>query len=375
MFRLTYRDKYDKDHSRTEYFDDIKDIGQALINLVDNEKEEQSAMNWCGRAHWGDKVVRQQFGYKLECFNEEQLKADIQAVADEISKHCGVANSFVGWDNDALTWDFNIGATYMKFHDNYGYYMTVNTYDVNGSPKNVWEFTSKNKKNFIEECVKALTKYGNKQVKNMNTNKRSVVETNNNQNKGIYKLVIHKVMNSEPIISKEYSDDRHGLHSIHCDIISFAKHNNIPMEYSDMLLDKVDTLKKGNYEQLIVGYFTVSMSRTEGKTINKNTLTAKEVVNAIKKADADGKEWHGRIYEDNCWWADLESNPNGQIVFWVGFEDKRSGKSKASIVTLAYLNNKGDLRYCTDGIQIKQAVWNKIQSVAKALIKENILNI
>lgn len=274
MFKLTYRPKHDRDHAVTEYFNDIKSLGQALINIVDNEKEEQSAMDWCGRAHWGDKVVRQQFGYKIECFNEEKLKADIQAVANEISKHCGVANSFVGWDNDSLTWDFNVDLTYMKFHDNYGYYMTINLYDINGTPKNVWEFTSKQKEQFIKECIKALTKYGNNNAKNISTNK---------------------------------------------------------------------------------------------------TLTAKEVVNAIKKAEADGKEWHGRVYEDNCWWADIERHPYGQIRFWVGFEDKRSGKSRASIVTLAYLNNNGDLRYCTDGIQIKQVVWNKIQSTAKALIKAGIL--
>lgn len=276
MFRLTYREPHDRDHSEVEYFDDIKDLGQALINIVDNEKEENSAMEWCGRAHWGDKVVRQQFGYKIECFNEEKLKADIQAVANEISKHCGVANSFVGWDNDSLTWDFNVDLTYMKFHDNYGYYMTINLYDINGTPKNVWEFTSKQKEQFIKECIKALTKYGNNNAKNISTNK---------------------------------------------------------------------------------------------------TLTAKEVVNAIKKAEADGKEWHGRVYEDNCWWADIERHPYGQIRFWVGFEDKRSGKSRASIVTLAYLNNNGDLRYCTDGIQIKQVVWNKIQSTAKALIKAGILKL
>ena len=173
MFRLTYRDPHNRDNSRVEYFDDIKSLGQALLNIVDNEKEGQSAMNWCGRAHWGDKVVRQQFGYKIECFNEEALKADIQAVADEISKRCGIDNSFVGWDNDSLTWDFNVGVTYMKFHDNYGYYMTINPYDVNGSPKNVWEFTSKKKEQFIKECIKVLTKYGNNNVKSVSTNKRS----------------------------------------------------------------------------------------------------------------------------------------------------------------------------------------------------------
>jgi hypothetical protein len=147
MFRLTYRDPHDRDHSKVEYFDDIKNLGQALINIVDNEKEENSAMEWCGRAHWGDKVVRQQFGYKIECFNEEKLKTDIQAVANEISKHCGVANSFVGWDNDSLTWDFNVDLTYMKFHDNYGYHMTINIYDINGTPKNVWELHQSKRSN------------------------------------------------------------------------------------------------------------------------------------------------------------------------------------------------------------------------------------
>lgn len=165
MFRLTYRDPHDRDHSRIEYFDDIKSLGQALINIVDNEKEENSAMDWCSRAHWGDKVVRQQFGYKIECFNEEKLKADIQAVADEISKHCGVANSFVGWDNDALTWDFNLGTTYMKFHDQYGYHMSIEDYNKDGSNKHIGEFTSKDKQQFIDSCVKLLTEYDAEQTK------------------------------------------------------------------------------------------------------------------------------------------------------------------------------------------------------------------
>lgn len=191
----------------------------------------------------------------------------------------------------------------------------------------------------------------------------------------MYKLVIYRVMKNEPFISKEYGEDKHALHSLHCDIISFARYNKIPMEYSDILLDKADNLKVGDYENLVIGNFTVGICRTENKTMCKNTLTAKEIVCNIKKAEFNGKEWHGRIYEDNCWWADIERHPYGQVRFWVGFEDKRSGRSRASIVTLAYLNNKGDLQYCTDGIQIKQVVWNKIQSTAKALIKAGILKI
>ena len=192
----------------------------------------------------------------------------------------------------------------------------------------------------------------------------------------MYKLEIYKIMNTKAILSKEYTDDKHGLHSFHSDIISFARNNKIPMEYSDMLLDKIDKLNNGDFESIRLGEFALKFLRTEDKSIDtsyKKALTAKEVVNSIKKAEADRKEWHGRVYEDNCWWADVERHPYGQIRFWVGFEDKRSGKSRASIVTLAYLNNNGELRYCTDGIQIKQVVWNKIQSTAKALIKAGIL--
>ena len=164
MFRLTYRDRKSDSTvgSTVEYFDDIKSLGQALINIVDNEKEEQSAMNWCGRAHWGDKVVRYQFGYKIECFNEEELKRQVQAVANEISEHCGIVNNFIGWDNNALTWDFNLDLTYMKYHDNYGYCMIINCYD-GSTTKEVWNFTSKDKKKFIEECIKALSKYKSNQ--------------------------------------------------------------------------------------------------------------------------------------------------------------------------------------------------------------------
>lgn len=127
---------------------------------------------------------------------------------------------------------------------------------------------------------------------------------NNNQNKNLYKLEIHKVMGKE-MLNKKYKDDRQGLHSLHCDIISFAKSNNIPMKYSDILLDKTDNLNPGDYEVLRIAEFMVRISRT------LRALTAKEVVAQIKKAETNRQEWNGRIYEDNCWWADVERHPYG----------------------------------------------------------------
>lgn len=287
MFKLTYRDPHDRDHSKVEYFDDIKSLGQALINIVDNEKEEQSAMEWCGRAHWGDKVVRQQFGYKIECFSEEKLKNKVEQVVKELCDNINkaynakVGYSYVGWDNDALTWDLNLFTSWVKYRDDYGYYIVINDDNYPNGMTELFSCTDKNVNNFLTKTQKGI---------------------------------------------------------------------------EDILINR-----------------GLVKSRKNGSGTSK--MSAQDVVNNIKKAEADGKEWHGRIYEDNCWWADVERHPYGQLRFWVGFEDKRSGRSRASIVTLAYLNDKGDLRYCTDGIQIKQVVWNKIQSTAKALIKAGILKL
>ncbi len=179
-------------------------------------------------------------------------------------------------------------------------------------------------------------------------------------------------INTHQSVSREYENTRKGIHEIHGDIVTFAKRNNIPMDASDMLLDVADSLQEKDTVVKRISNFMFKLAKTSE---SKNFTKTKDVVNMIKKTNESKTEWHGRIYDDGCWWADIERHPYGQIRFWVGFEDKRNGNSKASIVTLAYLNNQGELRYCTDGIQIKQVVWNKIQSVAKALIKENLLEI
>lgn len=283
MFRLTYRNRK-TDCIEIEYFYDIKGLGQALINIVDDEKEEKSAMDWCSRAHWGDKVVRHQFGYKIDCFNETELKNKVEQVIKELCNdinkkyNAKVGYSYVGWDNDALTWDLNLFTSWIKYRDDFGYYIVINDY-CNDEMTELFSCTDRDVNEFLTKTQKGI---------------------------------------------------------------------------EDIL---------------------VSRGLVKSRKNVTSKLSAQDVVNNIKKAEATGKEWHGRIYEDNCWWADIEKSVYGQIRFWVGFEDKRSGRSNASIVTLAYLNDKGDLRYCTDGIQIKQVVWNKIQSTAKALIKAGILKL
>ena len=174
MFKLTYRIDGDKNTSLVEYFDDIKSLGQALIHLVNNEKEEQSAMNWCGRAHWGDKVVRYQFGYKIECFNETELKNSVEAVVKEICSRLGITYNFVGWDNDALTWDIGVGTSWIKFNDNYGYYIVINkeAHDTHELTE-MFSTTNKDKKKFIADSVAGIEKAFKSQLKQTANNSNS----------------------------------------------------------------------------------------------------------------------------------------------------------------------------------------------------------
>lgn len=213
MFKLTYRPKHDRDHAVTEYFDDIKSLGQALINIVNNEKEENSAMDWCERANWGDKVVRQQFGYKIECFNEEELKNNIEeTVVKPICKHFNIGYSFTGWDNDAMTWDLDADLSWIKFHDNYGYYFVMNKDNYPNGNTEIFSTTNKDKNKFISDVIVGLEKVIRNQMK-----KTSKTETawhkmySNGTNKKIEPndFIKYYYRNDKCRINVTYTDWRH----------------------------------------------------------------------------------------------------------------------------------------------------------------------
>jgi hypothetical protein len=81
-----------------------------------------------------------------------------------------------------------------------------------------------------------------------------------------------------------------------------------------------------------------------------------------------------RIYEDNCWWLDIERTYNRNYRVWVGFEDKRTGKTRGSLVSL-WSTYTSEIRYSTDGIVLKKSVEDKLISTVRFLIKNGILNI
>lgn len=160
MFKLTYK-QYGT--QLVSYFDDIKSIGQALINIVNDEKEENAAMKWCGNAHIGDSIVRQKYKYKIECFSEEALKKYIEdSVLKPIKDRIyDIGFEFIGWDNDALTWDIDLKAdikdiSFFKFHDNYGYYLCINEDKGSEGCEELASVSDKNKEKFIKRATDTI---------------------------------------------------------------------------------------------------------------------------------------------------------------------------------------------------------------------------
>ncbi len=165
MFRVTYRPKNDRDHSRTELFNDTKDLGQFILNLTDNEKEANSAMKWCSEASFGSKITRQP-NYKIECFNEDALAKDIEnKVVRKICDYLGIGYNFIGYDNDALTWDIGAGTSWIKYHEDYGYYIVINRVESDGTCNELFSTTNKSSQQFITDAVVGTEKAMKKQLK------------------------------------------------------------------------------------------------------------------------------------------------------------------------------------------------------------------
>lgn len=110
--------------------------------------------------------------------------------------------------------------------------------------------------------------------------------------------------------------------------------------------------------------------KKSGNVVYVTTTPNKEIIAAIKNAISAKMEWHGRIYDDGCWWIDLERHPYGQVRFWVGYEDKRSGNGNGSLYNIH--RYEGNIRTSCE-FTVKKAVANKIESVFKALEKNHIL--
>lgn len=306
MFRIDYEIKGQL--QQPIFSSDIKDVGQILINIANDEQAENEAMEWCGQANWGDNFVNQKYRFSIKCVYDEKhvLKPGtpgsklnrssnkfmdeefLQKIANVISKKTGCSNNYAGCDNDSLTWDFDCGLSYMKNNNGNGMYFAI----VSKYGKEIETILDTDVDRFIERVVKGLKNYI-KLLKRIDRENSLTIKT---------------------------------------------------------------TVKNG----VKVKFATAVENR--------------DIVAAIKNAVANKSEWHGRIYDDGCWWIDIERHPYGRIRFWVGFEDKRNGKCRASLISV-YKASDTELGHRTDGIIVKKAVLNKLYSTVKALDKHRLIDI
>ena len=208
MFKIEYEENGIQ--RQPIYSSDIRDVGQILINIANDERVENEAMQWCGQANWGDNFVNQKYRFSIQCVYDE--------------KH---------------------------------------------------------------------------------------------------------VLKPGTPVSKLYSNAK-----------TASVSGNKSLHYS-----------------------------TTNKAIVLNVMKA---INYSKKTNMN-KEYHLRIYDDGCWWIDLERFPSGQIRFWVGFEDKRSGNCRQSLATVFRRLKSNELYYEVDGIRLKKSVESKLLSTAVALEKAGLM--
>lgn len=121
--------------------------------------------------------------------------------------------------------------------------------------------------------------------------------------------------------------------------VSYMKNNNGKGLYFALnddkgkeLTDILDT-DANRFVERVVNAFNTYIKSESMKSINnksQKSMRNEIIIQEIKNATIAKKEVHFRIYNDGCWWVDIERHPYGQIRFWVGFEDKRGGRCKAS---------------------------------------------
>jgi hypothetical protein len=69
MFRIEAVNRYNMEE-KIDNINDIKDIKQILIQLVDDERTENEAVNWASNATFGDRFVNQKYKFIIECYRE-----------------------------------------------------------------------------------------------------------------------------------------------------------------------------------------------------------------------------------------------------------------------------------------------------------------
>lgn len=356
MFRIKYND-----HGVNRVEDNIQDIRtlyDILIGILNDEKKEEFLGQWCSNAHWGDTITL--YGVTIDCYRESDTtnsNFDKNTVITKISNTVNLPINFNKMLGHVEVWNIGLGISVITY-DNISNNWKL---EIRRSNEQLaWPIIAETSANmFMPKAIKALTEIKNK-----------------------YKFEQHELLQKianriteKTGIQNDFIGEDNG--SLTWDFgfgTSFMKNcagNALYFACNDNNGKEIFDIKISGSPYKFVDEVSNKLNKLKGTT-TKNKQKSVRNEDILKKIKETQGETHLRIYEDNCWWLDIEKHPYGHIRFWVGFEDKRNGKSRASLVSLSGTAATG-LKHCTDGIILKKAVQEKLYSTAKYLISHGIM--
>lgn len=290
--------------------------------------------------------------------DKEKLKQKIDKIVESIAKDSTMYISYWGEDDNRFIYDIAIGRSSITFNYKTGeftVYMCHSNYDEMYKPyktKEVKEFAS-NAHNLIYKAIKEY-KY---------------------DNRFFLERIAEEIEKRTGIGWNYIGEDNNSLTIDFGYNISYMKNlGGKGLQFTlDLGDDKGVKVIVENDERLFVNKVVseikkVTCKNSKDNTKFTNTTPNKEVVNKVSELIKNKKSGTIRLYEDNCWWADVEYFENGKCRFWVGFEDKRTGNTGGSLFTISDLLNK---RYSCE-FKVKENVKNKVFSVCTALYKAGL---
>lgn len=287
--------------------------------------------------------------------NKEELKKRVDKIIEGISSDANTYIKYWGEDDSRFIYEIAIGRSNITFNYKTGefiIYMCHSNYNEMYKP-----FKTKDTKELKEKAHNLICKA----LKEYKYDNRFFLER------------IAKEIEKRTGMKWEYIGEDNDSLTIDFDCnISYMKNlGGKGLQFTlDLGGDKGVKCIVENDEKLFITKVENEFKRVFNTKDGRYTKTTPNKEILVKANDLVKNKQSGtiRLYEDNCWWADVEYFANGNCRFWVGYEDKRTGNSNGSLFTIYDLLNK---RYSCE-FKVKVNVKEKIFSVAKALYKSGL---
>lgn len=335
---------------------DCKDVYNLILCDTNSEEEAKKAYDFCSNAHFGESFKGN--NYAIECFSETDAKNKFQKIVDTIAARTDVETVYIGMRDYSLTWRFLFmeGLFNANLANNIIKYVMYTDREIGDE---YHAYTKSEVNNFI-----------NKVVNQININKKKYKF----EDKKLLQSIADEITNKSGVGHTFIGYDNQSLTWDFDYETSYMKNNEgkgLYFAINDSEGRELFDIKTQNKKEFITKVAS-KLKQITGNKVKSTTrvnvvMSNQSIVNAMKQAQKAGEEYHTRIYDDGCWWIDIERHPYGQIRFWVGFEDKRNGSTNGSICSINHLGIP------VADFKVKESVKNKVLSSYKALVKAGLI--